>query len=196
MSLSSVTKEFLQVFLQTRVAKVLGTGPYLTLFAAGYAILLMRNNRWFQQPRDSRVDNPNRSWPRMLPALRNFLLGPGEPERSPWDAFLRSCILVLALYLLLGNPWFWPWYLIWPIALISLHQDRRMVAIMIVVACTAMLSHVLWNFVWYWLGTSWKNLYIVDILAFGLMLVPALVVYAELRRRRKSALMHKMGISN
>lgn len=185
MSISSVTKEMLQVFLRTDVARFIGSWLYLTLFAGGYGILLVRTHGALRQNQGARTTNPEESWPRWLRVLRDFVLGTEGEERDPWAVLLRNCILVLALYLLFGNPWFWPWYLIWPIALIALYQEARMVVLMIIVACTAELSHVLWNFVWYWLGTSWQNLYIVDILAYGLMLIPTLMIINALRVKRQ-----------
>jgi hypothetical protein len=184
MSLSSMTKEILQVFIRTDVARFLGSWPYLTIFAGGYAIVLVRTFISFREPSSSGMKEPKVSLPRVVKAVRQFVLGSGGSVRGrPWDVLMAACLKVLVLYLLFGNPWFWPWYLIWPIAVLALYADEKMVVLLTVVACAAQLSHVLWNFVWYWLGTSWRNLYIVDILAVGLILAPAMLVYLALRRR-------------
>jgi hypothetical protein len=101
---------------------------------------------------------------------------------------MAACLHVILLYLLFGNPWFWPWYLIWPIAILALFANEKVVALLTIVACAGQLTHVLWNFVWYWFGTTWKNLYIVDILAVGLMLIPALMMHSAYRRKNKPPL--------
>jgi hypothetical protein len=187
MSLSSVTKEMLQVFIPAGVAQFLATWPYLLVFVLGYAIVLVRTGFTLGLFSPARWENSDAFQSKLLKTVRHATLGSGPPAKTPpWQVLMRACFQVLLLYLLFGNPWFWPWYLIWPIALLALYRGERMVVLLTIVACAAQLSHVLWNFVWYWLGTSWGNLHLVDVLAVGLMLVPALLVYATSQRKTRS----------
>jgi hypothetical protein len=196
MSLSSLTKEVLQVFLRADVARFLGSWPYLAVFAGGYAIVFVRAFVTLWQPRSPRWVGSRVLQSRLVKAIGRFVIGPEKrvPGRS-WEVLIAACLKVLLLYLLFGNPWFWPWYLIWPIAVLALYADENMVILLTVVACAGQLSHVLWNFVWYWLGTSWQNLYIVDIIAVGLILIPAVLVYLALRQRSKVPLMYEIANS-
>jgi hypothetical protein len=185
MSISSVTKEILQAFIVTGVANRLAAWPLLAAFAVGYAIVLVRTFLALSPPQASRLVKLTESRPRLVKRIRGFVLGSEHQAGGrPWDILMASCLTVIVLYLLFGTSWFWPWYLIWPIAILALFANEQMVAILTIVACSGQLTHVLWNFVWYWLGTTWKNLYIVDILTVALMLVPALIAYNALRRKK------------
>jgi hypothetical protein len=184
MSLSSVTKEVFQVFIDAGVAKQLATWPFLAAFVMGYTIVLVRTGFALRQPQSSGMVKSRASQPRLVKRIREMVLG-SEPAAGgrPWNVLMAACFQVMLLYLLFGNPWFWPWYLIWPIAFLALYRNEHMVALLTVVACAGQLSHVFWNFVWYWLGITWKNLYVVDILSVALMLVPALLVHNAYRRK-------------
>jgi hypothetical protein len=87
-------------------------------------------------------------------------------------------LAVFMLYLLLANFWFWPWYLIWPIALLSLSSDKRLLIPLALASCAGELSHVGWNFVWYWWGISWDTLYRLEEIVVVCMYAPALLWYA------------------
>ena len=110
--------------------------------------------------------------------LRAVLGRRGIGEKRPWQILANTSLIVLMLYLLLANFWFWPWYLIWPIALLSLSSDKRLLIPLALASCAGELSHVGWNFVWYWWGISWDTLYQLEEIVVACMYVPALLWYA------------------
>jgi len=110
----------------------------------------------------------------------------GEINKGrPIDVLLRACLITLLLYLLLANFWFWPWYLVWPFALLALLGDERLLIPLILAGCAGELAHVAWNFLWYWWGITWDTTYQMDVLiVFGLT-APALLAYMVLGLRRR-----------
>jgi hypothetical protein len=132
----------------------------------------------------NRLGNPPRNkWGKFIRTL--FPRTSGNPRRENWEILVSTSLKILLLYLLLGSMWFWPWYLIWPLALLALSNDERLVTILIVVACTGQLSYVLWNFVWYWMGIEWETLYVIENLALCLLIVPAIVIFFKFRRQKQ-----------
>lgn|GEM_PF-1755267 len=108
-------------------------------------------------------------------------------ESRPWGGLLVACSSAFLLYLLLANFWFWPWYMIVTIALLALSGDDRLFAPLALAACAGELSHLGWNFVWYWWGISWDSLYQMDALIVFGMVVPALVTFGLLGGRKKAS---------
>lgn len=178
MSLGSVTKEILQDYVGVQVAAGVATWPYLIAFAITYLIVLARmahSLRASQNP-EMKTSIPHRN--RIMRIINRFLFGGlDDVAKQPWDILVAACLSIFVFYLLLGSLWFWPWYLIWPIALLALSVNLRWVIVLTVIGCAGQLSHILWNFVWYWMGITWDNLYRVDKVVVLLMLVPALCVY-------------------
>lgn len=102
------------------------------------------------------------------------------PPHRPWDVLLLSCSSAFLLYLLLANFWFWPWYMVLSLALLALSGDERLFAPLTLSACAGELSHLGWNFVWYWWGISWDTVYQMDALVvLGIVGLP-LIVYVLL----------------
>jgi len=173
MSIPSATKEALQQYVGETRAQVL-VRPFLAVFALAYLIVL------------GRVAHALKMLPRQgfLAKVSRFLFGRGQVEgKRSWDVLVGASLSIFLLYLLLGNFWFWPWYLILPIALLALAGDERLFLPLLLAACAGEVSHVGWNFVWYWWGVSWDTLYRMDALVVFFMVVPALVVYAINLRR-------------
>jgi hypothetical protein len=108
-------------------------------------------------------------------------------DEQPWDILVRTSLYAFLIYLLLANFWFWPWYLIWPIALLALSGDDRLVAPLAVAACAGEVSHLGWNFVVYWWGITWDTWYQMDALALFWIVVPALLLFAILSLKRQLA---------
>jgi hypothetical protein len=102
--------------------------------------------------------------------------GEGTRIKTPWQLAVDACLGAFLLYLLLASLWFWPWYLIWPIALLALSDDERLRIPLILAACASQLSHVGLNFVWYWFDElTWDTLYAVERPSTLLMVVPPLL---------------------
>jgi hypothetical protein len=155
------------------VANAIAGWPFLATFGLTYLIVLARaaygllNN--LQQ---------GRSIPKNLEKVCRIVLGKQSVgENRPWQVLANASLVVFILYLLLANFWFWPWYLIWPIALLSLSSDKRMLIPLALASCAGELSHVGWNFVWYWWGISWDTLYQLEEIVVLCMYVPALLWY-------------------
>jgi hypothetical protein len=174
MSIPSATKEALQQYVGEARAQVL-VRPFLAVFALAYLIVLGRAAHALKML-------PQQGF---LATVSRFLFGRGHVEgRRSWDVLTNACLAIFVLYLLVGNFWFWPWYLILPIALLALAGDERLFLPLLLAACAGEVSHVGWNFVWYWWGVSWETLYRMDMLIVFFMVVPALVVYAINLRRK------------
>lgn len=174
MSVASATKEALQRYVGEDRAKVL-VRPLLAMFALAYLLTL------------GRAAHALRMLPQRGPLAMagRFLFGCQQTaEKRAWDTLVGASFSVFLLYLLLGNFWFWPWYLILPIALLALAGDERFFVPLLLAACAGEISHVGWNFVWYWWGISWDTLYQMDVLVVLSMIVPPLVVYVINLRRR------------
>jgi hypothetical protein len=177
MSLASATRELLLGLIGRSVSQFIATWFFLAAFALAYLFVVIRT-AYALYPRA--LPTTGADSPTLLHRFRRFLR-PRAPAQI-WYASLYACLLILVLYLLLGSLWFWPWYLIWPIALLALTGDESWILPLILVATIGQLSHVLWNFVWYWMGISWGTLYQVDILVVAFMIVPATGVYLWRRR--------------
>jgi len=116
-----------------------------------------------------------------------LLMRQEKGKAPPWTALLEKCSSALFLYLLLGNFWFWPWYLLLSIALLALWGDERFFAPLALSACAGEVSHLGWNFLWYWWGITWETTYQMDALVVFWMVVPALLTYLVLDLRRRLA---------
>lgn len=117
----------------------------------------------------------------------SVLLMKQEKGKPSWTTLLEKCSSALFLYLLLANFWYWPWYLLLPITLLSLWDDERFFAPLALSACAGELAHLGWNFVWYWWGITWETTYQVDALVVFWMVAPPLLVYLILDLRRRLA---------
>ncbi len=113
--------------------------------------------------------------------------GTAGPREQPWYSLVRTSLYAVLLFLLLGNSYFWPWYLIVPIGLLALAGDERLVAPLALAACAGEVAHLGWNFLVYWWGITWDTWYQVDALVTFWTIVPALVVYAILGLGRQRA---------
>jgi hypothetical protein len=157
------------------IAHAIAGWPFLAAFGVGYLIVLARA-----------ACGLLKTWPQEQAALKNLgnvcrvVLGrKGIAENRPWQILTNTSLSAFMLYLLLANFWFWPWYLIWPIALLSLSSDKRLLIPLALASCAGELSHVGWNFVWYWWGTlTWDTLYQLEEIVVICMYVPALLWYA------------------
>jgi hypothetical protein len=161
------------------VAHAIAGWPFLAAFGVGYLISLARAAYGLLSPsqREGIV-------PRTPDGLRRAVLGGRSiAERRPWQILANASLSVFMLYLLLANFWFWPWYLIWPIALLALSSDKRLTVPLALASCAGELSHVGWNFVWYWWGVSWDTLYQLEEIVVLAMYAPALLWYAVARYR-------------
>jgi hypothetical protein len=157
------------------VAHAIAGWPFLAAFGLAYLIVLMRAAyRLLRTPRQGQLPISQN----LLGKARRLVLGQQEAGKSPWQILADASLIVFMLYLLLANFWFWPWYLIWPIALLSLSSDKRLLIPLALASCAGELSHVGWNFVWYWWGISWDTLYRLEEIVVVCMYVPALLWYA------------------
>jgi hypothetical protein len=178
MSVPSLAVEVLMGRIDEGLARTQVGGVFVTLFVLSYLGVLLRTGwslGWAWAPRLG-SDLIERGG--ILASLGCFLAGfRAGPWERPWDILLRACYNVLILYLLLVSFWFMPWYLIWPIALLALFENERMVLLLAIAGCVSQLSHIAWNFTWYWWGISWETVYQMDALVVALMILPALLVY-------------------
>ena len=138
---------------------------------------------------------------RAVASLATALLGLGvawsawrgwrEPERV-----VAHATWLLLWFLLVANPWFQPWYLLWALALAALQPDRpRLVMAVIVFCATAMLSYSAGSFLlpalkWSGEGVAWNLL--LSALIYGLPLL-VLVVAQRQARSLQHALRVKCG---
>jgi len=183
-SLASLTKLILGIFLQPAWAQGIAATFFLAAFVLGYLLIVFRSasalgmipmlNKIYRRTHESR-------WCKIRNVIFPSSLDDGRHET--WDVLIRTSLYSFLLYLLLGSLWFWPWYLIWPIALVAITKEEHFAAILIVVSCAGQLGFILWNFVWYWMGIEWETLYVVETMALLLMVVPAIVLYQIHRRR-------------
>jgi hypothetical protein len=157
------------------VAQAIAGWPFLAVFAPAYLVVLTRTAyAFFKTPRQEKSPTPQN----FRGKLHRFLLEPqSASEKNPWQILLETSFNVFMLYLLLANFWFWPWYLIWPVALVALVSNKRLLIPLILASCAGELSHVGWNFVWYWWGVSWPTLYRMEEIVVIAMYAPALVWY-------------------
>jgi hypothetical protein len=186
MSLASATKLFLAKFLEEGWAMGIASALFLGIFGIGYFILIVQmaaKLRIFARWQVSL----ERIVPVGIGRIKAWIdqLQRETTETRYWDVLISTCLNIFLLYLLLGSLWFWPWYLIWPLALLALVQDRRMVKVLMVVSCAGQLSYMLWNFVWYWMGIEWETLYVIEMLVLALLLLPAIGIILISRRHRQ-----------
>jgi alpha-1,6-mannosyltransferase len=185
-SLASLTKLILGIAIQQNWAQGIASSFFLVAFGLGYLLIL------------AKTANALGIFPSLLKRLRNVAdsiqarllkrsrsLKISMNNGDAWTVLISASLYTLLLYLLLASLWFWPWYLIWPLALLALSKEERLSILLIVVSCAGQLTFILWNFVWYWMGIEWDTLYVVETLALGLMIVPTLVLYLIYRRQRQ-----------
>jgi alpha-1,6-mannosyltransferase len=185
-SLASLTVRILGMVIQPSWAEGIAAAYFLAAFGLGYLFIILHSALEFGilPAITNRLGNPPRNkWGKFIRTL--FPRTSGNPRRENWEILVSTSLKILLLYLLLGSMWFWPWYLIWPLALLALSNDERLVTILIVVACAGQLSYVLWNFVWYWMGIEWETLYVIENLALCLLIVPAIVIFFKFRRQKQ-----------
>jgi len=183
MTITSIAKEGLQQLVAEKTAEAAVRWPLLGLFALSYLVVvsrallasLFRGRAWSRFVRERLLPRPG-----LRGELGRLLAADEERwESRPWGMAVRAGMTVLLLYLLLGNFWWWPWYLIWPIALLPLLDEERLVVpLAFLAACAGELSHLAWNFLWFWWGITWETTYQIDGLVVLSIIVPALLVYA------------------
>ncbi len=187
-SLASVTKIILSEVIQPAWAQGIAASFFLVAFGLTYLLILAKtaNDLDIFPPLVKRIRKAAESIQTRF--LKRFpLLMISMHNGNPWNVLVSASLYTLLLYLLLGSLWFWPWYLIWPLALLALSKDKHLTVILIVVSCAGLLTFILWNFVWYWMGIEWETLYIIETLALDLMILPALVLYLIYSRQRQVA---------
>jgi alpha-1,6-mannosyltransferase len=156
------------------VAYAIAGWPFLAAFGLTYLIILARAAYGIlKTPQQEQPVSKNLEKIRRVVLWRRSI-----GEKRPWQILANTSLSVLMFYLLLANFWFWPWYLIWPIALLSLSSDKRLLIPLALASCAGELSHVGWNFVWYWWGVSWDTLYQLEEIVVICMYAPALLWYA------------------
>jgi hypothetical protein len=153
LTVPSVIVSYLEKQVPKHEAQPIVSWPFLIVFALSYLALMARTAYvMYNRPKE------------------------GAETKTPWQLVVGACLGAFLLYLLLASLWFWPWYLIWPIALLALSDDDRLKVPLILAACASQLSHVALNFVWYWSDElTWDTLYAVERPATLLMVVPALL---------------------
>lgn len=69
------------------------------------------------------------------------------------NTFLRACVEVMFLFLVLMTWWFWPWYVVWGLALACLLPGTPHMRVFVIFSLTTMLIYIsspwrlqLWNF--------------------------------------------------
>jgi hypothetical protein len=187
MSLASVTKELLQTVLPAEVAQPIAAGVFLTSFLLIYILILLRYaaaKGFFSVISPAPAASSRRRWQREIAKLKRWLLSAGEYPRMASLMFTGTVIFLL--YLLLASLWFWPWYLIWPIALLPLAGDAWLVTVLTVIGCAGQLIHILWNFPWYWMGIEWETLYQIERWSVLLLILPALLITIIYKRQGRT----------
>lgn len=113
---------------------------------------------------------------RAMSALATGLLA-GGVMFSAWRAWqapddvAAHALGLLGWFLLVANPWFQPWYLLWPLALVAIQPEQaRVVVAVVLFSLTAMLSYLAGSFllpVLGWPGDSaaWNAL--LTVLLYG-----------------------------
>ncbi|OGO17033.1 MAG: hypothetical protein A2Z14_08955 [Chloroflexi bacterium RBG_16_48_8] len=186
MSLASLTNQFLGEFIQEAWAQGIASWFFLGAFVVGYLLILVRMADalgLFSSKDIATLNPPDSKVVKFFKWVLPWTLGTGD--RKPWDILVSASLHILLIYLLLGSLWFWPWYLIWPMALLTLSKNERLITILMVVSCAGQLSTILWNFVWYWMGIEWHTLHIVENLVLALLLLPPLAIHLLSKQWRK-----------
>ncbi len=152
--------------------------PFLIAFALIYLVLMARTAySLYKSPSDETRALPSSQG--LWEKIGRLLIGRREDdEKRPWQILVGACLDAFLLYLLLASLWFWPWYLIWPIALLALSDDGQFVVPLTLAACAGQLAHVALDFVWYWSNAlTWETFYAVERPATLLLVVPPLLAY-------------------
>jgi hypothetical protein len=157
--------------------------PFLIAFALAYLILLARTAYALYGTRSQGEAIPSPSRHRLWGKVSACILGHWETGGNrPWQVLVGACLGAFLLYLLLASLWFWPWYLSWPIALLALSDDERLVVPLALAGAAGQLAHVGLDFVWYWSDAlTWETLYAVERPATLLMVIPPLLAYTIAR---------------
>ncbi len=184
MSIPSAMVDILRPHLGEETASAVTREPFLWTFVLCYLGVLVRAAVAL-----ARAQTPGRHDPlALLPAswrkAGRILFGVIRAGQ-PMDILLRACLVSLLLYLLLVSFWFWPWYLLWPFALLALLGDERFLIPLFLAGCAGELAHMGWNYLWYWWGVTWETTYQIDALVIFGLTVPALLAYMLLGRRRR-----------
>jgi hypothetical protein len=168
LTIPSVIVSYLEKRIPKHIAQGYVSWPFLIIFAASYLILMIRTAlNMYNTPKEN---------------------GEGARPKNPWQLAVDASLGAFLLYLLLASLWFWPWYLIWPIALLALSDDERLKIPLILAACASQLSHVALNFIWYWFDElTWDTLYAVERPSTLLMVVPPLIAFAILSWKHRTA---------
>jgi hypothetical protein len=166
LTVPSVIVSYLEKQIPKHIAQSYVSWPFLIAFALAYLFLMARTAYvMYKTPKE----------------------GTESYVKTPWQLAVGASLGAFLLYLLLASLWFWPWYLIWPIALLALSDDERLKIPLILAACASQLSHVALNFVWYWFDElTWDTLYAVERPSTLLMVVPPLIAFAILSWKRKA----------
>ena len=174
MSVPSAAVNILRPHLGEEAAMATVREPFLWAFTLGYLVLVGRTALalW---PGPVAVPIWDRLGRRLFGSL---------PQGRPIDVVLRASLIALLLYLLLLSFWFWPWYLIWPLALLALLGDERLLIPLILAGCAGELGHLAWNFLWYWWGITWEVTYQIDALVIAGLTIPSLLAYMILGWKR------------
>ncbi len=92
--------------------------------------------------------------------------------------WLRASFWIFFAYLVLGTPWFWPWYVTWLVALAPLVGTRRATAVGLTFSASVLGLYLLWG---NYLPLDRGSVYPVhNVVVFG---APLLVLWLQLRRR-------------
>ena len=125
-SLASVTHLILGEFLQPAWAQGIASYFFLAAFGLAYLFILFRTSAalGILPSAANIVELPNRGWRKFLRLI--LPMNSEQRSRGPLEILISSGLHIFLLYLLLGSLWFWPWYMIWPLALLALHLSVPM----------------------------------------------------------------------
>jgi alpha-1,6-mannosyltransferase len=184
-SLASITNQILGQFLQSAWAQGIAAYFFLSIFELGYFVILFRIAvaLGIMPTVVTKFQSSNIRWGKFLRAI--LLVESEDQVKEPLHILISASLQIFLLYLLLGSLWFWPWYVIWPLALLALSKELRFINLLVLVSCAGELSFILWNFVWYWMGIEWSTLHIVETLALGIIIIPAILLYLMDRQQIK-----------
>lgn len=78
--------------------------------------------------------------------------------RNTLEDTLRTSFETLFFFLLLASMVLYPWYLIWPLALVPLVTRGRAAERITIFSLTALLAYFIWYFLWHWIvqGNWWN----------------------------------------
>lgn len=116
------------------------------------------------------------TWVSMALLLLGMLWATWRAWRAPQQLATHLLWLVL-WFLFVCNPWFQPWYLIWPLGLLAVQPWRvRMRWAMVLFGLTALLSYLLGGWVLPVLGVPWASASREAVLALCVYLPPLIVL--------------------